>query len=157
LTAFEIDSNTKIALPNPVKLLPFLHLFIIVPLRPSELHNFVLSSSFFPPLSICRNNIISPAKEDDLAQPDLFRLFDVHDSDDSVACGHIPLSEQFTDYSEQRYWRMKDVHPELILGSLMVRVASKFANRDPAVAKVRHLASLLGYSRSKFDNKCHVF
>ena len=115
-----------VTLPDPTSILPFLGLFTIVILKPEGLLGCRIPTLHLPPLSILQDNHFAFAPAGTLpGDENVARIFDVLGMIglDPVpeSCGMIPLSPEYPEFEQQRYWRLI-LPPEAILAALMTRI-----------------------------------
>jgi hypothetical protein len=116
-----------VTLPDPTSILPFLGLFTIVILKPGDLLGCCIPTLHLPALSILQDNHFALAPAGTLpGGENVARIFDVLGMIglDSIpdSFGAIPLSPEYPEFGQQRYWRLT-LPPEAILAALIARVA----------------------------------
>jgi hypothetical protein len=134
-----------VPLPNPISILPFLGLFVIVILKPEDLVGCRIPTLHLPALSILQDNRFILAPDGTLpGDENAARIFDVlglvgldpvPDSD-----GSILLSPEYPAFPQQRFWQLPS-QPEAILSALMTRVAvGTFRGEEIRLARAIYFA-----------------
>src|SRR5262245_11046753 len=118
-------TGNNVDLPNPTSILPYLGLFTIVILKPSQVAGCVINTSHLPTLSILRNDRFEPAPiGTSPTDPKAARIFDslaLAGTTPTMSLGKMLLSPQHPEFSERRYWRLP-LQIEAVLSGLMDRV-----------------------------------
>lgn len=94
--------------PTPIQVLPYLGPFTRVPLRPDDLLDCTISTDYPPGLSHLQENHFLPAPHGTSpAAHNVARIFDVlaiAADNPPLTFGHIPLSPEYLDSTQQHYW-----------------------------------------------------
>src|ERR1700722_17787239 len=126
-------NGQNVDLPDPKSILPYVGLFTIVVLTPELLHGKFITTHYLPVLSISQGGDFvrappgtSPTDSNTARIFDVFsliRMDTIHDPT-TIFHGIIPLSPQFPQFQQQRYWRLP-VNPGVILAGLMSRLVAR--------------------------------
>jgi hypothetical protein len=142
-------TGNDVDLPNPTSILPYLGLFTIVLLKPSEVVGCVINTSHLPTLSVIRNNRFERAPiGTSPADPKAARIFDslaLAGTTPPMSLGYIPLSPQHPEFSERRYWRLP-LQIEAVLSGLMDRVG-KLPYECEEINLVQNITDVLSLRR----------
>ena len=108
-------------LPDTKAILPYVGLFTIVTLKPTEISGCNIPTLFFPFLSSRRGRAFVKAPSN--ASSNVVRIFDpfsLHDDAPQIN-GYIPLSPEDQAFNEERYWKLP-VPAAAILAALVERL-----------------------------------
>ncbi|KAI0285402.1 hypothetical protein BGY98DRAFT_945758 [Russula aff. rugulosa BPL654] len=114
-------------LPDPSAILPYIGLYTIVQLKPFEMQDTILSTTFFPPPSVLRKGLweIAPNQTVSTAPKKVAHIFDslaVNDaSGQHPSLGIIPLQPEQPEYPHKRYWRLRYTTLDWILSAVILR------------------------------------
>lgn len=134
-----------VPLPDPTSIMPFLGLFILVISKPRDLVGCHIPTLHLPALSIFQDNRFALAPDGTLpGDENVARIFDVLElvGLDSVpdSAGWIPLSPEYPEFQQQRFWRLT-LQPEAVLSALMARVAvGTFRGEEIRLARAIYFA-----------------
>ncbi|KIM79119.1 hypothetical protein PILCRDRAFT_568223 [Piloderma croceum F 1598] len=96
-------------IPNSEQIIPFIGLYSLVTLRPSQVTSLRLITPHFPELSQRNGRHFTKAPENTLPNaPDVARIFSVRPyiRNSEEIYGRIPLSPSLPDFAERRFWRL---------------------------------------------------
>ena len=95
------------ALPDPKPILPYLGLFTLVTINPTEIAGCKIPTMHLPNLSIIQGTqfVKAPSTVSATAEK-VARIFEPLALDDNTNLGMIPLSPDDQAFEEKRYWRM---------------------------------------------------
>lgn len=115
----DAQQGKEVDLPNVKSVLPFLGLYSLVVVHPTELHKLQILAHHLPALSVLQNGqfVLAPPDMQPDA-PDAVRIFDVLAMTDTMevplaptaasapASNQIPLSPHDAGFAHKRYWRV---------------------------------------------------
>src|ERR1700728_1398282 len=120
-------TGAHVDLPDTSSIMPYLGLFTIVILKPSDVAGCLIQTSHLPALSILRNNHFELAPTGTSpADPDTARIFDslaMAGTTPPMSLGYIPLSPTYPEFHQRRYWRLP-LQIEAVFAALMDRVGT---------------------------------
>jgi len=137
-------AGRAVSLPDPTSILPFLGLFTLVTLKPGGLVGCRIPTQHLPALSILQDNHFALAPDGTLpGDENVAPIFDVLGMVglDPVpeSLGVIPLSPEYPEFGQQRYWRLT-LPTEAILAALIARITiGTFEGEEIHLARVIYL------------------
>ena len=103
------QGGIEVELPDPMAILPYIGLFSLVVLKPSDLTVRELLTTHLLGLSILHNSHSIPTPNTSPTAPNVARIFDVLtviNAKPLKQWGHIPLSPRDPKFEQQRYWQL---------------------------------------------------
>jgi hypothetical protein len=120
----DAKNGTEVSLSNPESVFPYLGLYTMVTLRPDEVSDTEITTSYFASLSILRGSrFINAPASTSATSAKAARIFDSSAIDNATpkCLGTVPLSPQDPGFKEQRYWRIP-VPADAILAAFIERL-----------------------------------
>jgi hypothetical protein len=112
-------------LPDPQAILPYLGLFTMVTLNPTDVAGYKIPTMHLPDLSIIRGQkFVDTRSRTSATARNVARIFDplALDANAQENLGIIPLSSEDQGFQEQRYWRLP-----IPLGAVFTAMTTSFA------------------------------
>ena len=143
----DAQQGRKVDLPNVQSVLPFLGLYSLVILLPTELDRLHIISHHLPALSILQDDgfVLAPPDTEPDA-PGAARIFDALSMTEkqpetkSAVSYQIPLSAAHAEFAHRRYWRVP-AKPEVMLMMLLERIRHV---TESACEEVNHARVICG-------------
>jgi hypothetical protein len=130
----ELATHNLQGLPDPSAILPYIGLYTIVYLKPEELRDVTISTSFFPPVYILSNGLWQMAPNQTvLTGPTVAHIFDpltVNTSRQHPSPGLIPLHSDQAQFARKQYWRLQNASLEGILSAVVFRAILNPSHTD---------------------------
>ncbi|TDL20848.1 hypothetical protein BD410DRAFT_899338 [Rickenella mellea] len=131
----QLYQDNPLGAPEDVKpLLPFMALYTLVTLKPDEVREDFLSTSYLPPFSTLDKEslrFIDAPPDSDPYGPNIYRIFDSASvtSTSPLSWGRIPLTDHFKEFRQRRLWRIP-LRLEAVLAEFIARAG--YGPRHPA-------------------------
>jgi uncharacterized membrane protein YgcG len=140
--------GTEVELPNLKAIIPYIGLFTLVTINPTEAARDSIPTKHLPNLSIRRGTkfVVAPANTSAAAQnaARIFEQLNININLDTLRNGGvIPVSPDDEEFKEKRYWRLPPVPAAAIFAALIARLQYDSSDCEDILLANRILTSLM--------------